>query len=59
MTAQMPERSLGKGGLIVSAIGLCCLRMNFGDKPIGETQVLKGKENKLAYGSPYEFSGRM
>ncbi len=34
----MEKRKLGKSGLEVSALGLGCMRMTFGDKPIGTRQ---------------------
>ena len=36
----MQTRPLGKSGLEVSALGLGCMRMTFGDKPIGDTQEM-------------------
>lgn len=39
----MQKRTLGKSGLEVSPIGLGCMRMTFGDKPIG------GKAEMMAF----------
>ncbi len=36
----MEERILGTGGLKVSALGLGCMRMSFGDRPIGSRQEM-------------------
>ncbi len=36
----METRKLGNSGLEVSAIGLGCMRMTFGDKPIGDHQEM-------------------
>ncbi len=35
MSAQLESRTLGTNGLQVSALGLGCMRMSFGDRPIG------------------------
>jgi aryl-alcohol dehydrogenase-like predicted oxidoreductase len=36
----MQKRKLGKRGLEVSALGLGCMRMTFGDKPVGDKQEM-------------------
>jgi aryl-alcohol dehydrogenase-like predicted oxidoreductase len=36
----MEKRKLGNSGLEVSAIGLGCMRMSFGDKPIGDHEEM-------------------
>src|SRR5512136_1500986 len=36
----MLKRKLGKSGLEVSALGLGCMRMSFGDRPIGDRQEM-------------------
>jgi len=36
----MQKRKLGDGGLEVSALGLGCMRMSFGDSPIGDRQEM-------------------
>lgn len=36
----MQKRKLGNSGLEVSALGLGCMRMSFGDKPIGNKQEM-------------------
>jgi aryl-alcohol dehydrogenase-like predicted oxidoreductase len=36
----MQTRILGNSGLSVSALGLGCMRMTFGDKPIGDTSEM-------------------
>ena len=41
MTGQkMQKRKLGNSGIEVSAIGLGCMRMSFGDRPIGDKQEM-------------------
>ncbi len=36
----MEKRKLGKSGLEVSALGLGCMRMSFGDRPVGDKQEM-------------------
>jgi aryl-alcohol dehydrogenase-like predicted oxidoreductase len=36
----MQKRKLGKSGLEVSALGLGCMRMTFGDRPVGDRQEM-------------------
>ena len=36
----MQKRTLGKGGLEVSAMGLGCMRMSFGDKPTDKQEMI-------------------
>jgi aryl-alcohol dehydrogenase-like predicted oxidoreductase len=36
----MQKRKLGNGNLEVSALGLGCMRMSFGDKPVGDRQEM-------------------
>jgi aryl-alcohol dehydrogenase-like predicted oxidoreductase len=40
MNKHMQKRTLGKNGLTVSALGLGCMRMSFGDKPIGDKEEM-------------------
>src|SRR6185295_19178981 len=37
---EMQKRKLGNGNLEVSALGLGCMRMSFGDSPIGDRQEM-------------------
>jgi aryl-alcohol dehydrogenase-like predicted oxidoreductase len=36
----MQKRTLGKSGLEISALGLGCMRMSFGDAPVGDRQEM-------------------
>ena len=36
----MPKRKLGNSNLEVSALGLGCMRMSFGDRPVGDKQEM-------------------
>jgi aryl-alcohol dehydrogenase-like predicted oxidoreductase len=36
----MEKRTLGKNHLEVSSLGLGCMRMSFGDRPIGDRQEM-------------------
>jgi len=36
----MQKRKLGTSGLEVSAVGLGCMRMSFGDSPVGDKQEM-------------------
>jgi aryl-alcohol dehydrogenase-like predicted oxidoreductase len=36
----MQKRKLGKSGLEVSALGLGCMRMSFGDKPVDKQEII-------------------
>src|SRR5574341_1496586 len=36
----MQKRRLGNSGLEVSALGLGCMRMSFGDRPVGDKQEM-------------------
>lgn len=36
----MQKRQLGRSGLEVSALGLGCMRMSFGDRPVGDRQEM-------------------
>jgi aryl-alcohol dehydrogenase-like predicted oxidoreductase len=36
----MQKRKLGKSNLEVSALGLGCMRMSFGDRPVGDRQEM-------------------
>ena len=36
----MQKRKLGKSGLEVSAMGLGCMRMSFGDKPTDKQEMI-------------------
>ena len=36
----MQMRKLGNSGLEVSALGLGCMRMTFGDAPVGDKQAM-------------------
>ena len=36
----MQKRKLGNSGLEVSALGLGCMRMSFGDKPVEKQEMI-------------------
>ena len=46
----MQTRKLGKSGLEVSALGLGCMRMSFGDKPVEKQEMLTFLHQEMAAG---------
>jgi aryl-alcohol dehydrogenase-like predicted oxidoreductase len=46
----MQTRQLGSGGLVVSALGLGCMRMSFGDKPADKAEMITFLHNAVERG---------